>query len=260
MRAHDDPGHLDFVALSAHKMYAPFGTGALVGGRDWFRGEPDHAGGGTIRAVTVDDVAWADLPDREEAGSPNVVGTVALAAAIKVLKQIGLERIAAHESELAHYAVARLAGVPGVRLHGPAEHEAPGIVGRKVGVIPFTVDGIDHGLVAAVLGYEHGVGVRHGCFCAQPYIHHLLGVDRIESTWWLDRARVDEHRGARGMVRISLGAYNDMADIDRAVRALEWLVAGEVQGRYRADSDGSFVPDGYVEPLLFDLGPLGISD
>jgi cysteine desulfurase / selenocysteine lyase len=201
-------------------------------------------------------VAWADLPDREEAGSPNVVGEVALAAAIKVLKRIGLERVAAHESELAHYAVARLAGVPGVRLRGPAEHEAPGIVGRKVGVIPFTVDGIDHGLVATVLGYEHGV--RHGCFCAQPYVHHVLGVGDIDSTRWLDRARVDEHRGAPGMVRISLGAYNDMADIDRAVRALEWLVSGEVQGRYRADPDGSFVPDGYIEPLLFDLGLPGL--
>ena len=78
-------------------------------------------------------------------------------------------------------------------------------------------------------------------------------MDRIESTWRLDCARADEHRGA-GMVRISLGAYNDMADIDRAVRALEWLVAGEVQGRYRADSDALFVPDGYVEPL-FDLVP-----
>jgi cysteine desulfurase / selenocysteine lyase len=260
MRAHDDPGHLDFVALSAHKMYAPFGTGALVGGRNWFGGQPDHAGGGTIRAVTVDDVVWADLPDREEAGSPNVVGAVALAAAIKVLERIGLERIAAHEAELARYAVARLAGVPGVRLHGPVEHEAPGIVGRKVGVIPFTVDGLDHGLVAAVLGYEHGVGVRHGCFCAQPYIHHLLGLGRVEAIRWLGRARVDERAGAPGMVRISLGAFNDMADIDRAVRALEWLVAGEVQGRYRADSDGSFVPDGYIEPLLFDLGPPGLSD
>jgi cysteine desulfurase / selenocysteine lyase len=260
MRAHDDPGHLDFVALSAHKMYAPFGTGALVGGRTWFGAEPDHAGGGTIRAVTVDDVVWADLPDREEAGSPNVVGAVALAAAIKMLRQIGLDRIAAHESELARYAAARLAGVPGLRLQGPAEHEAPGIVDRKVGVIPFTIDGIDHGLVAAVLGYEHGIGVRHGCFCAQPYIHHLLALGRVESARWLGRARLDELRGAPGMVRISLGAYNDMADIDRAVRALEWLVAGEVQGRYRADSDGSFVPDGYVEPLLFDLVAPGLSD
>jgi hypothetical protein len=85
-------------------------------------------------------------------------------------------------------------------------------------------------------------------------------VRRVESARWLDRARVDEHRGAPGMVRISLGAYNDMADIDRAARALEWLVAGEVQGRYRAGSDGSFVPDDYIEPLLFDLGGPGLSD
>jgi selenocysteine lyase/cysteine desulfurase len=260
MRVHGDPGHLDFVALSAHKMYAPFGTGALIGRRDAFRSAPDHGGGGTVRAVTSDDVAWADLPDREEPGSPNVVGAVALAAAIKVLDQIGLEHIAAHEAELTDYAVARLAGVPGVRLHGPVEREASAAVDPRVGVIPFTVDGLDHGLVAAVLGYEHGVGVRHGCFCAHPYMHHLLRLDRVEVGRWLDLARGGEHRGAPGMVRVSLGAYNNMADIDRAVCALQWLVAGEVQGTYRADCDGSFVPDGYIEPLLFDLGPPGVSD
>ena len=248
MRAHDDPGHLDFVALSAHKMYAPFGIGALVGCRDWFGGEPDHAGGGTIRAVTVDDVVWADLPDREEAGSPNVVGAVALAAAIATLRAVGLDCIAAHEAGLAQYATARLANIPGVTIHGPAECAAP-----KVGVIPFTVDGFDHGLVAAVLGYEHAVGVRHGCFCAQPYIHHLLGLGRAESGRWLDRARGGDQRGVPGMVRISLGAYNDIADIDRAVRALEWLVAGDFQGTYRMGCDGTFAPEGYVEPLLFDI-------
>ncbi|MGH9249167.1 MAG: aminotransferase class V-fold PLP-dependent enzyme [Acidimicrobiales bacterium] len=255
MRPHDDPGHLDFVALSAHKMYAPFGIGVLVGGRDRFLGEPDHAGGGTVRAVTVDDVAWADLPDREEAGSPNVVGAVALAAAMRTLRALGLDRIAAHEAELARYARTRLANVPGVTLHGPVGCAAP-----RVGVIPFTVDGLAHGLVAAVLGYEHGVGVRHGCFCAHPYMHHLLQLDRWEVGRWLNLARGGEHRGAPGMVRISLGAYNDIADIDRAVRALEWLVAGEVQGTYREDCDGSFVPGGYAEPLLFDLGPPGFSD
>jgi cysteine desulfurase / selenocysteine lyase len=248
MRAHDDPAHLDFVALSAHKMYAPFGTGALVGCRDWFGGEPDHAGGGTIRAVTVDDVVWADLPDREEAGSPNVVGAVALAAAIATLRAVGLDCIAAHEAGLAQYASARLANIPGVTIHGPAACAAP-----KVGVIPFTVDGFDHGLVAAVLGYEHAVGVRHGCFCAQPYIHHLLGLGRAELGRWLDRARGGEQRGAPGMVRISLGAYNDIADIDRAVRALEWLVAGDFQGTYRMGCEGTFAPEGYVEPLLFDI-------
>ncbi len=79
MLPHDDPRHLDFVALSAHKMYAPFGTGALVGRRDLFGPRPHQPGGGTVRAVTVDGVAWADLPDREEGGSPNVIGAVALA-------------------------------------------------------------------------------------------------------------------------------------------------------------------------------------
>src|SRR5690606_24454379 len=83
MRADDDPGHLDFVALSAHKMYAPFGTGALVGPISIFGdGTPDVVGGGTVGLVTVDDVRWAGPPDRDEAGSPNVVGAVALAQAI----------------------------------------------------------------------------------------------------------------------------------------------------------------------------------
>ena len=108
MRAHDDPGHLDFVALSAHKMYAPYGTGALVGARAAFAPAPDHAGGGTVRAVTTDAIVWADLPDREEAGSPNVVGAIAMAAAIRTLTTIGLDRIAAHERELTRYAMDRL--------------------------------------------------------------------------------------------------------------------------------------------------------
>jgi selenocysteine lyase/cysteine desulfurase len=255
MGAHDDPGHLDFVALSAHKMYAPFGTGALVGRRDSFRGDPDHAGGGTIRAVTVDDVAWADLPDREEAGSPNVIGAVALAAAIKVLGEVGLERIAAHEADLTHYATVRLGRVPGLTLHGPVN---PGPIGSKVGVIPFTLDGLDHGLVASVLGYEHGVGVRNGCFCAQPYIAHLLRLSGTDARRRLGQARDGEHRGAPGMVRISFGCYNDLADVDRAIGALERLAAGDIRGVYRARRDGSFVPDGYVEPMLFDLDDPGV--
>lgn len=120
-------------------------------------------------------------------------------------------------------------------------------------MIPFSVEGFDHGLVAAVLGYEHGVGVRHGCFCAQPYVHHLLSIGRHESDGWLERARGGEQRAAPGLVRISLAAYNDRADINRAVRAIEWLVAGDVQGTYRVTGDGSFVPEGYAEPLLFDI-------
>jgi selenocysteine lyase/cysteine desulfurase len=250
MRPHDDPGHLDFVALSAHKMYAPYGTGALVGSRSAFRPAPDHAGGGTVHAVMTDEVAWADLPDREEAGSPNVLGAIALAAAIRVLTEVGLDRLAAHESELTRYAIDRLCGVPGLTIHGPTGTSGPD---GRLGVIPFTIAGIDHGLIAAVLGYEHGVGVRSGCFCAHPYIAHLLQLDLTEASAWIDRARRGDKRGAPGMVRMSLGCYNDERDVDLAVRGLEQIVDGELTADYRADVDGSFHPVGYVEPLLFSL-------
>ena len=250
MRPHDDPGHLDFVACSAHKMYAPFGTGALIGPRCAFGPAPDQTGGGTVHAVTTDAVVWADLPDREEAGSPNVIGAIALAAATRTLTEIGLDRIAAHEIELTQYATRRLSELPGLRIHGPAEGVGPT---AKIGVLPFTIAGIDHGLIAAVLGYEHGVGVRSGCFCAHPYISHLLGRDRTESMVWVDRARDGDKRGAPGMVRISFGCYNDSHDVDVAVAALEQLIAGEIAAAYRADRDGSFHPVGYVEPTMFSL-------
>jgi selenocysteine lyase/cysteine desulfurase len=250
MRPHDDPGHLDFVALSAHKMYAPFGTGALIGPRCGFDPTPHHPGGGTVNAVTTETVAWADLPDREEAGSPNVLGAVALAAATRALTEIGLDRIAAHESELTRYAVGRLAALPGLTIHGPTHTSGPT---PKLGVVPFTVDGIDHALVAAVLGYEHGVGVRNGCFCAHPYVAQLLGLDRATSLAWIDRVRHGDKRWAPGMVRLSFGCYNDRHDVDLTVAALEQIIAGDFVGDYRADLDGSYRPAGYAEPTLYSL-------
>jgi selenocysteine lyase/cysteine desulfurase len=233
-------------------MYAPFGSGALVGSRTGFSAIPDHRGGGTVHAVTVDDVAWADLPDREEAGSPNVVGAVALAAAAETLTRIGRDCVAAHESELLRYASTRLTAVPRVRLHGPG---GPVAIGSRLGVIPFTVDGLDHALVAAILGYEHGVGVRSGCFCAHPYIAHLLGLDATAARAWAWRVRQGDKTGAPGMVRISLGCYNDSADIDRAVGALERIMDGDIAGTYRCDAHGEYRPIGYREPALFAWGP-----
>jgi selenocysteine lyase/cysteine desulfurase len=239
MGAHDDPGHLDFVALSGHKMYAPFGTGALIGRRDAFASHPSQPGGGTVRAVTVDDVLWADLPDREEGGSPNVIGAVALAAAATRLTEAGLDCIGAHERDLAADTMTRMAAVPGVRLHGPV---GDGAVARKVGVVPFTVDGVEPGMVAAAIGYEHGIGVRSGCFCAQPYIAHLLHLTPADV---LDAASAG---GVSGMVRISFGAYNDTGDVDRVVDAVERIAAGAITAEYVQGANGSWAPRGYCEP------------
>ena len=203
-----------------------------------------------MNAVTTDTVAWADLPDREEAGSPNVLGAIALAAATRALTEIGLDHIAAHENELTRYAIGRLAEVPGLRIHGPTDTFGPT---AKLGVIPFTIDTIDHTLIAAVLGYEHGVGVRSGCFCAHPYIAHLLDLDQAAALAWVERVRHGDKRGAPGMVRISFGCYNDTRDVDRTVAALTQIVAGDVAGDYRADVDGSFHPAGYIAPALYSL-------
>jgi selenocysteine lyase/cysteine desulfurase len=232
MRPHDDPGHLDAVAMSAHKMYAPFGTGALIADRRMFGTEPDHRGGGTVRAVTLDDIVWDDLPERSEAGTPNLLGAIAFAAAARRLGTLGLDNIAAHEIELARYARSKLALLPGVTLFG-----APG----SLGVIPFGVDGWDPRLVAAVLGYEHGVGVRAGCFCAHPYVALLLGLDGVDVAGLVADARRGDMRAAPGLVRISIGCYNDRDDIDRAVQGLTHIVAGDVEGVYRQELDGSFV-------------------
>src|SRR5262245_5643744 len=152
VRPPGDPEHLDYVALSAHKMYAPFGTGALIGSPDVFRqGAPEYRGGGTIEVVTLDDVEWAPPPYREEAGSPNAVGAIALEAAARALMGSGLEEIESHEAALTAYALERLHSVPGIRIYGESD---PARGADRVGVIPFNLESCPDGLVAAILGHE----------------------------------------------------------------------------------------------------------
>lgn len=248
MKADDDPEHLDFVALSAHKMYAPFGTGALVGPKSVFlQGPPEYPGGGTVDIVTLHDVHWAGMPDRDEAGSPNVVGAVAMAAAALTLMEVGMDNVAAHEQELVVHAMERLQAIEGVRLYGETD---PTRAHEKVGVIPFNVQGLSHFLVAAVLGYEGGVGVRSGCFCAHPYVIHLLNLDEEESAIWRHRMLEGDKSDMPGMVRASFGCYNNLDDIERLAEMLERIVKGEYAGQYRLIREtGEYVPVDYDDPL-----------
>lgn len=228
-----DPAHFDYVSLSAHKMYAPFGTGALIARRDTFEhGEPEYCGGGTIDFVTRDSVLWAESPDRDEAGSPNVAGAVAMAAAIKSLNALGMDAIAEHEAGLMVYALGKLRGIPRLKLYGEAGSQA---AEQRLGVIPFNVEGKSHFLVAAILGTEWGIGVRNGCFCAHPYIMHLLGIDGEE----LERVRTDilvqDRRAMPGMVRVSFGMYNTREEVDVLVAALTAITQDQFQGCYEQD-------------------------
>ena len=248
VRPDDDPEHLDFLALSAHKMYAPFGAGALVGPKTIFlQDAPEYTGGGTVDIVTEEDVVWAGLPDREEAGSPNVVGAVALAAAAQALMDVGLDHIAAHEEALTAYALEGLQGIPGVTLYGEPD---PARVGERVGVIPFNLEGVSHFLLAAVLGYEGGVGVRSGCFCAHPYVVHLLDLPEEEAAGWREQMLNGDRTNMPGMVRASFGCYNNREDVDRLLEMVERVATGDYAGEYRVNrATGEYTPAGYEEPL-----------
>jgi len=239
-----NPRHLDYVTLSAHKMYAPFGTGALIGRRDTFsQGTPDLVGGGSVSIVTLEDVVWADAPERDEAGSPNVIGAVALAAAIKTLEEIGMDAVAAHEAELTAYALECLSGVDGLEIYGDTD---PQNADHRLGAIPFNLKGKSHYLVAAILGHEFGIGVRNGLFCAHPYLLDLMDVPETEVV----RVRKSILEGDRsdipGLVRISFGLYNTIAEIDAVVDALKKVAQGEYKGDYVQDiTTGEFAPQGW---------------
>ncbi|MCB0199379.1 MAG: aminotransferase class V-fold PLP-dependent enzyme [Anaerolineae bacterium] len=248
MKADGDPEHLDFVTLSAHKMYAPFGTGALVGPKAVFmQGAPEYPGGGTVDVVTLDEVHWAGMPDRDEAGSPNVVGAVAMAAAARVLMDVGMDRVAAHEQALLAYATERLLAVPGVTIYGETD---PARLHEKVGVIPFNMAGVSHFLLAAILGYEGGIGVRSGCFCAHPYVVHLLNLDSETASSWRTQLLDGDKSNMPGMMRMSFGCYSNREDVDRLVAMLERIARGEYTGDYLLDRQtGEYQPAGFEEPV-----------
>lgn len=244
MRSDDAPDHIDYLALAGHKMYAPYGTGALIGPTEGFRdGAPDYCGGGTVNVVTADEVYWAGMPDRDEAGSPNVMGAVAMAAAARTLMEHGMETVAEHERVLTEYTLERLGAMADVRVYGETD---PARAGEKVGVIPFNLAGTDHSLLAAVAGFECGVGVRNGCFCAHPYVVELLALSEPEMRKWREQFLRGDKSGMPGMVRMSFGCYSTLEDVDRLLEALEMIRNREYVGDYRqVPETGEFLPVGY---------------
>ena len=224
------PSSADFIVWSGHKMYAPFGTGALIGPRAAFdEGDPFLAGGGAVDLVDLDEVVWTDPPDREEAGSPNVIGAVALHAAIDEFERIGWPTVVEHEHRLAARLRAGVASIPGVHLLGPDGDE------ETLAVATFVVEGMPHALVAARLSAEHAIGVRHGCFCAHPYLLKLL--DLSEEA--VHRYRADVLAGDRrvipGAVRASVGISATDADVDRFVGALRSITESTPPVNYQQD-------------------------
>lgn len=208
--------HIDFLAFSAHKMYAPFGTGVLIGKKEDFEGiAPDYSGGGTVDIVTEDFVKWTNTPGKDEAGSPNIIGVVALSIAIETLSSLGMENIEKHEQELTSYALNELRNIPHIQLYYDAV--APH---QRISIIPFNIEGMPHETVAKILSYEAGIAARNGCFCAHPYVQRLLRLTDEEI-----KDRINGNIPKLGLVRISFGLYNTTKEIDHLIYMLNKIAS-----------------------------------
>lgn len=204
---------IDFFAFSAHKMYAPFGCGALIGRQDVLaEARPLLVGGGVARFVTHTSLDWNESPYREEAGTPNVIGVTAWTEAIRILADVGQSETERWERYLLRSLVRELKSIDGIRLYGGEED--------CVSLVSFALDGIDHRTVSRILSYEDGIAVRSGMFCAHPYVVRLLGLSEAE----IDYYRKHREEPLPGLVRVSLAFCNTEDDIERLVRLLKHIV------------------------------------
>lgn len=182
----------DFLTFSGHKVYGPTGIGVLYGREDWLDRMPPYQGGGEmISHVTFAQTTYEQLPYKFEAGTPDYVGSNALAVALDYVNRLGMEHIAAHERELTAYAMERLGAIPGLHVYGQAR--------EKDAVVAFNIEGIHH-LDMGTLLDRLGIAVRTGHHCAQPLM---------------------ERYGVEGMVRASFGLYNTCQEIDTLAEGIE---------------------------------------
>ncbi len=248
---------IDFLVLSGHKIYAPGSPGAIVGRRDLLEAvEPDELGGGMVEDVFLEDyVVSPRFPEREEAGTPNIVGAVLLGATLEALMRVGMDAVHAHEQALLAPLLEALLKRPGVRVYGDTDlARAP-----RTGTVAFNLEGLEHGLVAAVLNDYFNVAVRNACFCAHPYVREMLKPE----LWDVDLdADLDDPAALaalerrKGMVRASLGLYTCGDDLDALIAGIDALRADPdgFGARYALDDCDQHRHRGFAPPLetLFD--------
>jgi selenocysteine lyase/cysteine desulfurase len=178
------------------------------------KGAPDFSGGGTVKIVTHDYISWDDPPEKEEAGTPNVMGVAALAASIRTLNKIGMNKISNYEKDLTCYALNSLKNIPEILLYDDIPFN------NRVSIIPFNIKDIPHSITARLLSDEGGISVRNGCFCAQPYVQKLLKTPSNEVEKFIENPLIPRP----GMVRISFGLYNETYEIDKLIVLLKGII------------------------------------
>ncbi len=185
----------DFLVFSSHKIYGPTGMGVLYGKEKWLEKLPPYQGGGEMIAnVSFEKTTFANLPFKFEAGTPDYIGSSALATALKYISNLGIDNILKHEHELLTYATKQLSAVDKLKIYGTAKN--------KSSVISFIVDGV-HPYDMGVLLDTQGIAVRTGHHCAEPLMRRL---------------------GVEGTVRASFALYNTKEEVDILIKGIERVV------------------------------------
>ena len=188
--------NVDFYTTSAHKLCGPTGIGMLYGKKEWLEKLPPYQGGGEmISEVTFEKTTYAELPNKFEAGTPNIVGAIGFGNALDYLNEVGFEKIEAYETELLDYATTRLKSIPNLKIYGEAKN--------KTSVISFNIGELHSYDLGTILD-KYGIAVRTGQHCAQPVMDFF---------------------GISGTVRASFSFYNTKEEIDYFYESLKKAVA-----------------------------------
>tara|TARA_Y100000588_G_C14226990_1_gene913617 strand:- start:145 stop:1644 length:1500 start_codon:yes stop_codon:yes gene_type:complete len=241
MCGHDDPEmDIDALIFSGHKTYAPGSPGVVITRKDLIsKIEPEEVGGGMVERVLPEKYyVKNDFPDREEAGTPNILGAITLGAAIHVLDQIGMDTILREDTQLTQYCMEEMLKIPELVIYGCTEN-CP-----RAGTISFNIKQLNHGLVAAILNDYFNIAVRNECFCAHPYVEKMLELTH--------RIQIYEARAKNisswhtepwmGMVRVSFGIYNTQLDVDHFIHALKDIISkiDQYSEHYKINSNGDY--------------------
>ena len=205
-KTHDE--NIDFFVFSAHKIYSPFGGGAIIGLTDILdKHIPRFYGGGMVDAVYDCNVDFTIPPELYEAGSPNYPGVVGMLKAMETLKDIGFDYIEEHEQKLMKKTIDALRKIPSVKLYGDNDNYSD-----RVGIVVFNIGRLSDTDVAESLAGESAISVRHRKFCAHPYVRRLLKRDCLHD----------------GMVRVSFGIYTDDNDVDTLIEAVRKIAQRDI--------------------------------
>jgi selenocysteine lyase/cysteine desulfurase len=222
----DEDMEIDALLFSGHKTYAPGSPGVIIARKSFMSAvEPEEVGGGMVDKVFPDNYFVSKkFPDREEAGTPNILGAITLGSAIHVLDSIGMDIILKKDLDITEYAINKMKNYKDIFIYGESELEDA----MRAGTIAFNIIDMDHGLVAAILNDYFNIAVRNECFCAHPYVEkmlHMTHKDEISKLDCLDNHLNWSVEPWMGMVRASIGLYTTKDDIDKLIDALSQIIS-----------------------------------